>query len=995
MRFLHALLLLPLLAPALFAQGPGIVNGFPFTIAPDDTLRSEHLPGLPPGEAGVHGFLQSDGDGGFRFADGTPARFFGVNLQWDACLPDSLQAVTTAGRLAKLGVNLVRFEYFDNGYDWAEQLSILDRATGFRTLHPERMRRFDRFVAELKKRGIYSWLTLHSARPLRREDGLGVLADSSFWLGQGMYYLYPQAADAHREITRQLLEHVNPFTGKAYREDPAIAMLEILNKGSLLTLWRLNYTTFQPGGYSFTWSQSRRLDTLYSEFLRRKYGSTAGLATAWRTTEPTGGFPNRIREGSFEGDFESIWSIEAYDGPTISEILMQGDSVPDGDLSLTMRLRNGRGNIYNARMEQQVSLDYNKLYRLSFRAKCSNPGGRDLLLVTYGEGYMVSGLNQRVRLNPWWTTHQVEFLTPIQSVAHLLEFYMGDVDGDISIDDIQLREIAPGGLLPNEDLAISAVARIPWNNDANYLLSSKRVEDQSEFYIDLERSYYDRLRNFISDTLGARQPVTGAQSYWASGFMEAVEQGRMDFSAAMAGWDWIGQNDAGEWMLRNYSPLRQTGYAGGIYELAAKAHIAQPFVATFSTPFPNRYQAESMMMLGAYSRLNGWDGLVFDTYAGSASEYNRSSIDSGLYSQFSSNPVMLAMMPVLSQIVRNGLLKSSPLPTRIQHTRQQELIYPRMEWAWNIFGMPGGVPGFAMASTAIGIDSSEGAYFTQRTDIDFPEVEGEIRSDTREINWEYLRGVLSINSPYVQGASGAIGRAGGIRLDDMDIDLLSNNETATVIWSVADSGENVRGTTLGDDFMKSLLTIVSRTEPTGWSWADTSRADRWGSGPMLIDPVRVRLTLRTNLDSGINLFVAPLDSTGKPTSAGEIVRPTKTDDGWVVDIDQSKTPALWYSISWGALASAPAAPDKGDLTLAAPVGTGGDLHVALPGHRSRVRIELFDALGRSAKLLHNGSLDAGERSIFLDRRGLATGVYLVRLTTEKGEQVVTRVVVVR
>ncbi len=221
----------------------------------------------------------------------------------------------------------------------------------------------------------------------------------------------------------------------------------------------------------------------------------------------------------------------------------------------------------------------------------------------------------------------------------------------------------------------------------------------------------------------------------------------------------------------------------------------------------------------------------------------------------------------------------------------------------------------------------------------------------------------------------------------MDIDLLSNNETATVLWSANEAGD-----TLGT-IKPTLLTIVSRTEPTGFHWQDTTRADIWGSGPMLVDPVRVRLTLRTTPDPRlINLLsVAALDSTGMPMGADglEYIR---TTDGWVLDIDQSKSHAIWYSLNWMIHGSAPDDSDNSAITLSA---SADRLHVTLPGVRSSVRIEIFDALGRSAGVLHDGSLGSGERAILLDRRGLAAGVYLARVTTERGEQAVARVVVVR
>src|SRR5205807_9235516 len=101
-----------------------------------------------------------------------------------------------------------------------------------------------------------------------------------------------------------------------------------------------------------------------------------------------------------------------------------------------------------------------------------------------------------------------------------------------------------------------------------------------------------------------------------------------------------------------------------------------------------------------------------------------------------------------------------------RHSAQQMKLVPRLESQWGRYAIPGGMPGFAMASDRIAIDSLDAEYITQRNDISFPPTaDGQVRSDTREIFWEYADGVLSLNAPYVQGASGFLARSAGASLD--------------------------------------------------------------------------------------------------------------------------------------------------------------------------------------------------------------------------------------
>lgn len=62
--------------------------------------------------AGRHGFIRQQGDG-FVFADGTPARFWGTNFNGGACFPEHDYAEKLARRLAKMGLNIVRFHQMD------------------------------------------------------------------------------------------------------------------------------------------------------------------------------------------------------------------------------------------------------------------------------------------------------------------------------------------------------------------------------------------------------------------------------------------------------------------------------------------------------------------------------------------------------------------------------------------------------------------------------------------------------------------------------------------------------------------------------------------------------------------------------------------------------------------------------------------------------------------------------------------------------------------
>jgi hypothetical protein len=287
------------------------------------------------------------------------------------------------------------------------------------------------------------------------------------------------------------------------------------------------------------------------------------------------------------------------------------------------------------------------------------------------------------------------------------------------------------------------------------------------------------------------------------------------------------------------------------------------------------------------------------------------------------------------------------------------------------------------------IDSVNAAYTTQYDDISFtPEVEGQAQSDTRQILWEYNRGTISLDAPHVQATSGALTRAGGITLRNLDVNLLSGNETATVLWLPLDTARRL------SSFGKSLLVIDTRAEPTGWRWTDSMHADRWGSGPMLFDPVRMRLNFKPD-DSANLVIMTPLDASGMPM--GSPIRILKSANKFETVIDQTATHAIWYSVE---VLNDPSAsvstPHAGELLSARPsiVSDRSYITFTLPAAERTARIELFDALGRSVRVLRDGAAGAGGGDARLDATDLPSGPYVVRLVTDGGIVATQKITVV-
>ena len=189
--------------------------------------------------AGRHGFLKVAKDH-FAFEDGAPGRFWGVNFNGGVCFPDFDFSEKVAKRLAKTGCNLVRFHQLDSEWNTPNIFAFNkgERIGNTLNLHPESMKRLDYLIHCLKQEGIYCYLDMLTYRNFKSGDGV----ENPFGL--------EDAADPYLYYNRKLIElqkkfiydiwtHINPYTGLAYKDDPAFVLTEIVNERDFFSRGKL------------------------------------------------------------------------------------------------------------------------------------------------------------------------------------------------------------------------------------------------------------------------------------------------------------------------------------------------------------------------------------------------------------------------------------------------------------------------------------------------------------------------------------------------------------------------------------------------------------------------------------------------------------------------------------------------------------------------------------------------------------------------------------
>lgn len=191
----------------------------------------------PEAPAGKRGFVKVSGDR-LHFADGTAARFWGTNLSAYALYTTPKDAVRLqARRLSELGFNLVRLHHHDSSWVSPNIFGDATTPSTIQRLNPEALDRLDWWIKCLKDEGIYVWMDLHVQRMFKPADNIfgfeEIRKGKEVADPKGYSYVNASIQSAMQRFNEAYVTHVNPYTGKAHKDEPAIAAVLITNENDL------------------------------------------------------------------------------------------------------------------------------------------------------------------------------------------------------------------------------------------------------------------------------------------------------------------------------------------------------------------------------------------------------------------------------------------------------------------------------------------------------------------------------------------------------------------------------------------------------------------------------------------------------------------------------------------------------------------------------------------------------------------------------------------
>jgi hypothetical protein len=414
-----------------------------------------------------------------------------------------------------------------------------------------------------------------------------------------------------------------------------------------------------------------------------------------------------------------------------------------------------------------------------------------------------------------------------------------------------------------------------------------RDRDTAQFLFETQQNFYAETGKFLR-SLGFKGLIT--PSNWATaspevfGPLEKWSYATGDFIDRHGYFSVAHKGDNAEWSIRightfaDRSALRFEASGPGkprqfVHPAMDITYAGMPSMISETTwNRPNRYRSEAPLYFACYGALQGSDAIVHFALDGA-----NWSVKPGFWMQpwTLMAPSQMAQFPAAALIYRRGLVKTGDVLAKIDLNTNNLL---------NLKGTPlpqdASFDELRLKDVPAGTDVKPGQridpliHYAGRVEVNFTGASGKttlsdlkplldrsaktVRSSTRELTLDYDKGLLAINAPTAQGASGNLKASGTMKLRDLRIE--SNLDNAHIVVVSLD-GEPILTS------KRMLLQAMSEEQATGFATEDAS------GGVMKItnigrDPWRVKALQGTvTFTTGGPVQFQPLDFNGYPAGA--------------------------------------------------------------------------------------------------------------------------------
>ena len=767
-------------------------------------------------------------------------RLFGTNITAAANFPDHETAGKVAARMAKFGLNAVRFHFLDS--TWGAPRLVNYESGDSRNWNADALDRLDYFIARLKEQGIYADLNLLVGRRFGVGDGVDAKVNQHDWkTAHAVGFFHALHVEAQKRYARQLLTHRNPYTKLTYVEDPAVALVEINNENGLIHTWMDGTLDALPGVFAGD------LQKQWNQWLARRYSGTAALCEAWGArNEPLAA--EMLANAGLARNLEG-WNVEQHDGAAVEASVEQGTAI--------LRVRKTGSAGWHVQFNQsKLAVKKGAVYTVSFRASADRPRKVSLGLMQAHEPWGSLGLATSLALTDQPQPFTFTFIaTDDDRNARLTFAEMNQQAAEFRIGALSLKaggRVGPGEGESLENRSIGA----PRAAESRALPAGGR-QDWIRFLWETERKHWTGMRRFLKEELGVKAPIVGTIVATSTPNLMAD----MDVVDSHAYWqhpEFPGKSwDMDNWLVRNISMVDYPDDAT-VTRLAFQRVAGKPHAVTeYNHPAPNTHAGEAPLFLAAFGALQDWDAIFLYTYSHEERETKAGCIP-GFFS-IGQHPTIMANLPAASLLFRRGDLHPARQLLKVPLPPEKEIeLVARKGHAWSV--LPVETLGLDLNSAIlhrIAIDVSGRSTMPAAA----PPAKQRQTSDTGEVCWRLPakdQGVLELRGSKTKAVVG--------HADRQRIDL--GHGVRVIVGQTRSNWCTVSLTLLeGDSFdhnpRRALLVASGVTENTDMGWKDAARSTvgrNWGKPPSLVEPVAATIQIPRGAATPL---VYPLDDRGQ------------------------------------------------------------------------------------------------------------------------------------
>lgn len=838
----------------------------PFVLPWDDgTAGPTDLSMTLPKPAGSQGYVEvRDGQ---LYHGNQRLKLFGVNLTAGACYPDHDNAAKSAARLAKFGVNAVRIHFLDA--TWGQPRLINYDSGNWQNWNMEALDRFDFWMAKLKEAGIYLNLNLLVGRRFALHDGVDPTINQLHWkTAHAMGFFDEAHLRTQQAYARALLSHVNPYTGLTYADEPAVAMVEVINENGLIHSWMSR--EFEPLPPPFATQLRRR----WNEWLRERHGTTETLATAWGARHVAPG--EELLSSRLPNPAASTWYLETHEG-AVAE-----NRVSEGAAEVAVQ-RLGKASWHIQMHHANLKVRREGLYTLTLRAAADRQRTIYISLMQATEPWQQIGFGQELTLTPQMQSYTFTIRSDRDcDNARINLGALNQSDATFRFADLSFREGGRFGLQDGESLEKGTVEILHAKNQTKE--PAAKLREWIDFLHQTEGRYWQAMRDFLRQELGVKALLVGTTQFTSTPHLQAgfdiIDTHAYWQHPRFPGKEW----DPDNWLIDNRSMVDKPGDATLIY-LARQRVAGKPFmVSEYNHPAPNFYAGEAPLFLAAIGAQQDWDAIFLYNYSSVTAERQPGMIPD--FFDIAQHPTIMANLPVASLLFRRDIRASSDRwPDKlVSLTNKAELeLIDRGGRSWQV------VP-----YHQLGVDWR--AMMQSRLKL---ELHGEVPDSDAVIT--HPRSVFELSWQETAAAGGGVfmsrtkdsalyvGRLDGQVLELIDKIGIKMGVTRRQWCSVALTRLPSNGDTEG--CQRYLLVLGGIVENSQMEWRDKNHSTvgrKWGQAPTLVEQISAQVTLPGQRQPR----VTALDGHGQALA---VLEPTDSGkEQWQVQLGQQ--PTLWYEL---------------------------------------------------------------------------------------------------